>query len=280
MDIDLSKIDLRKIDMTQDERFSRSLVPRIKNIDVRDRLKSPEDIKKEKNLNPAFSYYRYDNSTTWSTTESLITYTATTDFVDTLNLYSNTSTYLTPSLYDRSLDIRQAVQISSSFDDDTFYINYNSSLNMMKLYIYKTYQSESDDSILENLRKLSVYESNINEHTKGDWNFRISYDDISHYPTKSPFEMKKTKNRIRIPLQSRDEFEDRCRKAYLSILDKKERDYQKELRGYFIWNKRDSKTEDFKRMLYRTDAGRFDQIEYNYEMAQEEQRVMELLGIK
>lgn len=286
MSYDFSTVDLSKIDMTEDEVLTQSL---IKKPDLR----GPELVRnlrangKETNItsNKIYSYGSWISSHNSSITRYTVS-TSTPDYTDSVNS-TETSTVLQSimmedSNFERMFDIRQ-YNISYSWND-------TETMNTIQYYLSTNpweiiYNSDNDASIITILRSKSLNEKPtiINEYVETEIRSKIGYGN-EFEKKKRDTVLKSLSERIEGFLSDNDNFsmnvDYESLMWYRELLSPEERRKYDSRRGYFDWEvsrKRD-KQDEFRTSFYRRPTtGRFDKIEYDYDMEQVALRLAELL---
>lgn len=252
MSLDLSSIDLSSIDMTNDERFSNSLIPVKKDNDIRHILSDNDED------------------------------TKLTTMADSYMNISKISYYSSSYIYEDGTSNRIQYYTSINNSSSKNYI-YNDNYKYFNPYISLVYyntNSTVEFSISHILRRLSVLESVHDTHMV--IMNTIVLNNLKHLPyymDKRYNDRKKSiLNDIRKDKDPISSLYKLCQNTYNEVFGVKHNDHVLTRRALFK-NKPQIANDRFRKSVYLTEAGRFDRIEYNYEMDLEAERVKKLLGL-
>lgn len=286
MSYDFSTVDLSKIDMTEDEVLTQSLIkkPDLHGPEIVRNLRSDG---KDDNI-VSSKIYSY-GSTFSSYNSTLVGYTMTTsvpDYTDAIE-QTSASTFLqsimmTDSDFRRISEVRRySVAYSWNDNDVTDIIQYYLSTNPWKTY----YGSDKDDAVCSILRRESVNERNIkiDDYVETGIRSKIGYSE-EFEAKKQQAVLKSLSERIENSFDDSDLFSMNSVYEtlmwYRELLSSEEKIKYDTRRGLFNWeaSRQRDKQDEFRTSFYRRPTtGRFDRIEYDYDMEQVALRLAGLL---
>lgn len=286
MSYDFSTVDLSKIDMTEDEVLTQSLIkkPDLRGPEIVRNLRSDG---KDDNI-VSSKIYSYGSSFS-SFNSTFVGYTMSTsapDYTDAIDQTSAStllqSIMMTDSDFRRISEVRRySVAYSWNDNEVTDTIQYYLSTNPWKTY----YGSDEDDAVCSILRRKSVNERNIkiDDYVETGIRSKIGYSE--------EFEAKKRQEILKsVSEQIKNSFDDsdlfsmnsdyETLMWYHELLSPEEKIKYDTRRGFFNWevSRQRDRQNEFRTSFYRRPTtGRFDRIEYDYDMEQVALRLAGLL---